>query len=706
VSLAERLEALARDARDVSEEDAEIACAMARRVRGEAEAGAAEAARRAAMEARIEAREAEAERARASAREAEAARDAESERRTTASVAGARTQPGADAVSSATTRRRRAATAAAASLPTLFDLESLDDSLACLVLRQMGDYELASTMCASRRFRALASADDALWGCVQRKHRRWPRRPARGETWRSAFQRGVSVDAAWRRARFDKKEHRVHSEYAQCVALRGDVFASGSADRTVAVSGLPPRSAEPAGSGADADAGAGADSERATLWEDEDRGEARERRACRVDVSNETARTRATTYRAYSRRGWERVLGRGFGHGDAVTCCRFAGGGGEDGAPPAALFSGDALGEMRVWDLRHAPFDPWEIAEDPREDDARVSDAHRRSHEIPCVSVKRLTSPSNGKPHAQFFDVRDDGGGGLRAACGSDLAGAGVHVYDCSRLGTATRRFDVPTAGVYGIAWGGGASDADVVHAACDDGAIRRWDVREGSGKPCDESARVPESFSSTETSLATTASSRNANGDAVFGDRPVRRASAARCVAADGGLFAFGSARGTVHVRDARRPGTPLCAASEARRWHDDCVNSVAFDAKLRRVVTGGDDGYVRWRRVPLSDTGASSLDRAGGTDRVAAVPPALATGVGALAVAFDHSRVVVGCVDTTVRAYDAVTGDDFVDGDALRAAWRNVCLRARDAGNLLDRPAARARGRAENPGWGNRRS
>ena len=58
VSLAERLEALARDARDVSEEDAEIAEEMARQVRDEAEAGAAEAARKAAMEARIDAREA------------------------------------------------------------------------------------------------------------------------------------------------------------------------------------------------------------------------------------------------------------------------------------------------------------------------------------------------------------------------------------------------------------------------------------------------------------------------------------------------------------------------------------------------------------------------------------------------------------------------------------------------------------------------
>jgi hypothetical protein len=241
VSLAERLEALARDARDVSEEDAEIAEEMARQVRDEAEAGAAEAARKAAMEARIDAREAEAEKARAAEREA--AREAE--RRAAASAAAARTRSDSSAVSAATARRRRAATAAAARLPTLFDLEALPDSVASLVLREMGDYELAATMCASRRFRRIATMDDELWGFVQRKHRRWPLRPERGETRRAAFQRGVLVDAGWRRARFDKTEHRAHSEYAQCVALRGDVFVSGSADKTLAVVGLPPRAPEP-----------------------------------------------------------------------------------------------------------------------------------------------------------------------------------------------------------------------------------------------------------------------------------------------------------------------------------------------------------------------------------------------------------------------------------------------------------------------------
>jgi hypothetical protein len=38
-----------------------------------------------------------------------------------------------------------------------------------------------------------------------------------------------------------------------------------------------------------------------------------------------------------------------------------------------------------------------------------------------------------------------------------------------------------------------------------------------------------------------------------------VSRRSAARCVVADGGLFAFGSAAGTVHVHDSRRPGAAL---------------------------------------------------------------------------------------------------------------------------------------------------
>jgi len=666
VSLAERLEALARDARDVSEEDAEVAEEMARQVRDEAEAGAAEAARKAAMEARIEAREAEAEKARAAEREA----TREAERRAAASAAAARTRSDSSAVSAATARRRRAATAAASRLPTLFDLEALPDSVASLVLREMGDYELAATMCASRRFRRIATMDDELWGFVQRKHRRWPLRPERGETHRAAFQRGVLVDAGWRRARFDKTEHRAHSEYAQCVALRGDVFVSGSADKTLAVVGLPPRAPEP------------------ELSESENDDETEARFRARV-----------------SERAWERVLGRAVGHADAVTCCRLTGGDAADGGAPTTLFSGDARGEMRVWDLRRAPVDPWERVAGNASASLRESDCHS----VPCVSSHLLSSPDTGLPHAQFFDVRDDqglGAGGL-AACASDRAGAGVHVYDCARFGAAIRRFELGAA-AYGVAWGGGGLDRHVVHVACDDGVVRRWDARDNSGRPCDASARV-EAFSKSdhENPGASPEGSSSDAGQTLGGSAgrlgtSSRRSSAARCVSADGDTFAFGSARGTVHVRDARKPSAPLCAASEAARWHDDCVNAVAVDAKLRRVVSGGDDGYVRWRRLPLS----GNFEGDDGLKRATATPPALFTGVGALAVAFDHSRVVVGCVDTTVRAYDAVTGEDFVDADALREAWREVCLRARDAGNLLERPVMSGGELAASLDWGNYRS
>jgi len=74
-------------------------------------------------------------------------------------------------------------------------------------------------------------------------------------------------------------------------------------------------------------------------------------------------------------------------------------------------------------------------------------------------------------------------------------------------------------------------------------------------------------------------------------------------------------------------------------------------------------------------------------------------------LAVAFDHSRLVVGCVDTTVRVYDAVTGNDFVDSEALKEAWRGACMRARDTGNLSEdhRPAMRGGQRGANLDWGN---
>ena len=59
---------------------------------------------------------------------------------------------------------RERATAAAADHPMLFDFEALPDEVAGAVLRKMGDYEVAATACASKRFRRLTDTDDALWG--------------------------------------------------------------------------------------------------------------------------------------------------------------------------------------------------------------------------------------------------------------------------------------------------------------------------------------------------------------------------------------------------------------------------------------------------------------------------------------------------------------------------------------------------------------
>ena len=341
-------------------------------------------------------------------------------------------------------RRRRAATAAAR-LPTLFDLEALLDSVASLVLREMGDYELAATMCASRRFRRIATMDDELWGFVQRKHRRG-RRPERGETCRAAFQRGVLVDAGWRRARFDKTEHRAHSEYAQCVALRGDVFVSGSAYKTLAVVGLPPRAPEP-----------------------------------ELSESENDAETEACFRARVSERAWERVLGRAVGHADAVTCCRLTGGDAADGGAPTTLFSA-TRGEMRVWDLRRAPVDPWERGAGSASASLRESDCHS----VPCVSSHLLSSLDTGLPHAQFFDARRPGLGAGLAACAATPAPA----CTCTTArGSARRSVGSSSAprrtASRGVAASTGTScTSRVTTASCAAG------TRDNSGRPCDASAR------------------------------------------------------------------------------------------------------------------------------------------------------------------------------------------------------------------------
>jgi|TARA_B110000977_G_scaffold110086_1_gene143242 WD40 repeat protein len=686
VSLAERLDKLARDARDVSEEDSQIAEELATAVRAEAEAGVVEAARVAAMEARIDAREAQAESERAAARDAE--RRLESERQA-ASIASARSSD-AESASASLSRRRLREREAAKDLPTLFHLDQLPDSIAAAVLREMGDFELAGVMCASSRFKNLALGDDALWGIVQRRQTRWPKRPEHRETWRGAFQRGTAVDTGWRRGRFNTSNHRVHSEYTQSVAISGDVFVTGSADKTLAVVGLPPRAPRPVDEEVDEE--------------------------CYDSDDEKQTKISKNVHRASPPNVWERLLARCVGHNEAVTCCKVLCDTSDSGETPCTAFSGDAFGEMRVWDLRNAPVEPWEMLIIDGYDDG--TSVHTAPYSVPCTTTKRLTSPATGAPHAQFFDVSSKTRSGAAcAACAGDTAGAGVHVYDVSRFGAATFRFELPNIAVYGVTWGSGSCDTNVVYAACDDGVVRLFDAR--TNALINETARTThsvgndttalDSSSNTTNSIFNTAGAATGAGDTnsshhekLFRAPSVHRSAAAMCVAADGDLFCFGSARGTVHVRDVRKTSVPLCVSSESKRWHDDCVNTVAINTKVRRVVSGGDDGAVRWRRLPF-DTCVNSGD--GDADVAATVPPSISTGVGVLGVAFDHSRLVVGCMDTTVRVYDAVTGDDFVDAEALREAWREVCLRARDTGNLADRPVRSGGERSANTDWGNYR-
>ena len=96
-------------------------------------------------------------------------------------------------------------------------------------------------------------------------------------------------------------------------------------------------------------------------------------------------------------------------------------------------------------------------------------------------------------------------------------------------------------------------------------------------------------------------------------------------------------------------------------------------MDSKLRRVVTGGDDCGISVMRLPetLED----------------ATPSWVSTPLGVLSVAFDHSRMIAGCEDTAVRVWDAVLGEGYVDGDALKEAMRELNRRLQGAGSILQR-------------------
>ena len=421
--MADRLEALARDVHTFAEEDADLARQMARDVRADHLAAQVETARLKEVEARVE----EAERRRRAEVEARRTIERREERETQARLAeNARLAAGIQASpSDASTRdasegpgiaflaKRERARARAQNLPTLFDLDAMPDEVAGCVLRQMGAYELAATSCVNKRFRQLARTDDALWRRLQLTAGRHPRWRVDG-SWREAFFQGAGkIDANWRRGKFRRLEHRLHSEYTACVSMCGDLACSGSADHDLAIFGLPPRA-------------------------------------------------RGTPLQGVGLL-WERQLGRCVGHSEPVTCVKLVSGGdrsgSEDGnfSPPTLAVSGTARGEMRVWSLSSMPTCPWDAEDDETWGDmATPGGVHDTTTPIrvPCVETRLLTTPETGQPHAQFFDVSargssGDGGFGSVATAGAEH-GAGVHVYDSNRWGAAVVRVPGFDAGVYG----------------------------------------------------------------------------------------------------------------------------------------------------------------------------------------------------------------------------------------------------------------
>ena len=417
--MADRLEALARDVHTFAEEDADLARQMARDVRADHLAAQVETARLKEVEARVE----EAERRRRAEVEARREIERREERETQARLAeNARLAAGIQASpSDASTRdasegpgiaflaKRERARARAQNLPTLFDLDAMPDEVAGCVLRQMGAYELAATSCVNKRFRQLARTDDALWRRLQLTAGRHPRWRVDG-SWREAFFQGAGkIDANWRRGKFRRLEHRLHSEYTACVDMKGDLACSGSADHDLAIFGLPPRA-------------------------------------------------RGTPLQGVGLL-WERQLGRCVGHSEPVTCVKLVSSGDvrDDFSPPTLAVSGTARGEMRVWSLSSMPTCPWDAEDDETWGDMGTpGGVHDTTTPIrvPCVETRLLTTPETGQPHAQFFDVSarggsGDGGFGSVATAGAEH-GAGVHVYDSNRWGAAVVRVPGFDAGVYG----------------------------------------------------------------------------------------------------------------------------------------------------------------------------------------------------------------------------------------------------------------
>ena len=302
--------------------------------------------------------------------------------------------------------------------------------------------------------------------------------------------------------------------------------------------------------------------------------------------------------------GWERVLAKCVGHDAPVTCCRLVGDGDE------ARRRRSSAARARV---RPPPCGTFVARVDPVDDVRR-----RRRNRSRAVLGGQITHHAiHGTTPLAIFRRRERitrvrgrraGRGGTRVRRRAMGFRRASPCRDSTRARTASR-------GAAGISTRTSFTSRAAT-ASCADGTRDRPPVR----------TRWP-SVGRGGGSASARGGSASARGgsdsvprlnDATTGHS---RGTAARCVAADGDLFAFGSRAG--HGARARRSKTERGARDET--VSRGCVNCVAMDSKLRRVVTGGDDCGISVMRLPVTLEDAT--------------PSWVSTPLGVLSVAFDHS-------------------------------------------------------------------
>jgi len=291
----------------------------------------------------------------------------------------------------------------------------------------------------------------------------------------------------------------------------------------------------------------------------------------------------------------------------------------------AHAISASSDGELRLWDISAM------ASRSGGGSGSAPQPSSCWSHVIAEPSIRSPTIAATYAPYSQ---------GPLRIACGGTPTQGEAHNEYAACVLQADEGEVIPVArlftnqaAVYAMQWWGAPASQHRVFAACTGALVRSFDLRMcGLGHDRGDVVRV------------------GARGSV-------------RCLQVEDNFMCCGSADGYLRAFDLRKTDQPFASL----RTHTDCVNALALDLRLGWMVSGGDDCSIACVRVP------SMIDFTH-----------VRTSVGVLSLSMDHSRLVAGCEDISLRVWDYnVDKDSFIDIESLRTALSMMETKRTHAGS-----------------------